>query len=585
MAEPRIAEPEALPTEAVPSPPPPALVPSPPADGAIPGFEMLPDEPPPGLVRRLIAVHRHLFGLLFGALVAHVREGQKLHLKRKHRGLRLFFWLERLLAALVRPFLDKTIAERPFPVQLRRRLEILGPTYIKLGQVLALRQDILPATITDELKNLLDRLPVVPFDRYLRLIEEDVQRPIASMYSWVDPIPTGSASIAQIHRATTLEGDSVILKVVKPGIRETLTRDAVLLKFLGSILQIFLPQYRPKQMIREFVEYTRREVDLRREADNADTFAANFHDLPGVAFPRIYRQYSGRSVLCMEFFQGFKPSSPEALALSGEERDRLVDLGAASIIRMLFKDGFFHADLHPGNLLILPGPKLGFIDLGMVGRFDNDLRRTFLYYYYTLVMGDAEGAARYLGALALPGPGADPAGFRREVTEILHRWNRNANFRDFSLAQLIMRSINLGAQHRLYFPVEMVLMVKALVTFEGVGQILKPGLDVAAVSREHANQIFRDQFSPQNLLQQALRSAPEVLEALAKAPNLITEGLRMLEQATRRTENPLAGLRGTLFGGFCMVAGAVLAGAGGPWPVWAVLFAVGIGAALHRSQR
>ena len=150
---------------------------------------------------------------------------------------------------------------------------------------------------------------------------------------------------------------------------------------------------------------------------------------------------------------------------------------------MLFKDGFFHADLHPGNLLILPGPRLGFIDLGMVGRFESDLRRTFLYYYYTLVMGDAEGAARYLAAIAIPGPGADTNGFRREVTEILLRFNRAGSFRDFSLAQLIMRSVNLGAQHRLYFPVEMVLMVKALVTFEGVGQILKPGLDVAAVSQ------------------------------------------------------------------------------------------------------
>jgi len=114
---------------------------------------------------------------------------------------------------------------------------------------------------------------------------------------------------------------------------------------------------------------------------------------------------------------------------------------------------------------------------------------------------------------------------------------------------------------------------------------LKPGLDVAAVSREHANAIFRAQFSPQALFQSVMRGAPEVLEALAKAPNLITEGLRMLEQATRRTENPLAGLRGTLFGGFCMVAGAILAGAHGPWPVWLILFVVGIGAALHRSDR
>ncbi|HYO16084.1 MAG TPA: AarF/UbiB family protein [Thermoanaerobaculia bacterium] len=553
-----------------------------PSSSPIPGFEMLPDEPPHGLVRRFFTVQGHLIGLAFGALVAHARDGRVLG---KGRRFRLLFTLERLLAALVRPFLNRTIVDRPFPVQLRRRLEILGPTYIKLGQVLALRQDILPASITDELKNLLDRLPVVDFDRYLKLIEKDIKRPVAEMYSWIDPLPLGSASIAQIHRATTREGDSVILKVVKPGIRETLRRDAILLKLFGRLLEVFLPRYRPRQLITEFVEYTWREVDLRREADNAETFAANFVDLPGVVFPRIYRQYSGQGVLCMEFLKGYKPGAPETMGLSDEDRDRLVDLGAASIIRMLFKDGFFHADLHPGNLLILPGPRLGFIDLGMVGRFDSDLRRTFLYYYYTLVMGDAEGAARYLALISQPGPGADPVGFRREVTEILTRWNRSSSFRDFSLAQLIMRSVNLGAQHRLYFPVEMVLMVKALVTFEGVGQILKPGLDVAAVSRTHANAIFRDQFSPQSLITQALRGAPEVLEALAKAPNLITEGLRLLEQATRRSpSNPLAGLRGTLFGGFCMVAGAILAGARGPWPVWAILFAVGIAAALHRER-
>jgi ubiquinone biosynthesis protein len=546
------------------------------------GYEILPDTPPQGLLRRLIAVHRHLIGLIFGGLVSHARLGVKLG---KGRGFAILFNLERLLAAIVRPFVSKALVDQPFPVQLRRRLEILGPTYIKLGQVLALRQDILPTAITDELKNLLDRLPVVPFDRYLALIEADLERPVSTMFSWVDPIPTGSASIAQIHRATTIAGDSVILKVVKPGIRETLNRDAILLRVLGAMLQLPLARYRPRKVIAEFVEYTRREVDLRREADNAETFAANFHDLPDVVFPHIYREYSGRGVLCMEFFQGFKPSAPEAQALSDPDRDKLVDLGAASIIRMLFLDGFFHADLHPGNLLILPGPKLGFIDLGMVGRFGEEIRRTLLYYYYTLVMGDAEGAARYLASVAEPAPGADPAGFRREVTEILQRWNRSsANFRDFSLAQLILRSVNLGAQHRLYFPVEMVLMVKALVTFEGVGQILQPGLDVAGVSQAHAREIFKRQFSPQNLFQQMLRGAPEVLEAIAKAPTLITEGLRLLEQTTRRPENPLRGLRGTLFGGFCIVAGAILAGARGPWPIWLLLFLVGVVTALHRGN-
>ncbi len=550
------------------------------------GFELMPDLPPAGQVRRFFTIQRHLLGLLFTGLVAHAQEGAALG---KGRGFRLLWNLERLLATLVRPFLDKSLVDRPFPVQLRRRLEILGPTYIKLGQVLALRQDLLPAAITEELKNLLDRLPVVSFPRYLELIVKDLGRPIDEMYTWIDPIPTGSASIAQIHRATTKEGDSVILKVVKPGIKETLTRDARLLKLLGWILQKVIPRYQPQRVIAEFVEYTRREVDLRREADNAQSFAANFVDLKGVVFPRIFRQYSGPGVLTMEFLDGFKPSAPEALALSEEDRDRLVDLGAESIIRMLFEDGFFHADLHPGNLLVLPspgGPKLGFIDLGMVGRFDSELRRTLLYYYYTLVMGDAESAAGYLATVAQPGSGADPVGFRREVTEILQRWNQSANFRDFSLAQLILLSVNEGAQHRMYFPVEMVLMVKALVTFEGVGQILKPGLDVAVVSREHANRIFLDQFKPAHLARQLMRGVPEILEAITKAPAVITEGVRLLQQMSRRPpDNPFAGLRGTIFGGFCLVAGAVLAGAHGPWPVWLALFVLGIGSALSRGKR
>lgn len=550
-----------------------------------PGFELMPDTPPAGQLKRFFEIHRHLFGLLFGGLVAHVREGKSLG---HGRGFRVLFNLERLLAALVRPFLDKSLVDRPFPVQLRRRLEILGPTYIKLGQVLALRQDLLPLAITEELKNLLDRLPVVSFPRYLELIVKDLGRPVDEMFAWIDPIPTGSASIAQIHRATTREGDSVILKAVKPGIKEVLTRDARLLKLLGWGLQKLIPRYQPQRVIAEFVEYTRREVDLRREADNAETFAANFTDLEGVVFPKIYRQYSGPSVLTMEFLAGFKPSAPEALALPEPERDRLVDLGAASIIRMLYRDGFFHADLHPGNLLILPSPtgtKLGFIDLGMVGRFDTELRRTLLYYYYTLVMGDAESAAGYLASVAQPGPGADPVAFRREVTEVLHRWNRSANFRDFSLAQLILQSVNEGAVHNMYFPVEMILMVKALVTFEGVGQILKPGLDVAEVSRKHANQIFVDQFKPLALGRQLLRGLPEILEAVGKLPSVVTEGVRLIEQVTRRPpENPFAGLRGTIFGGFCLVAGAVLAGAHGPWPVWAALFVLGIASALSRGR-
>jgi ubiquinone biosynthesis protein len=262
-----------------------------------------------------------------------------------------------------------------------------------------------------------------------------------------------------------------------------------------------------------------------------------------------------------------------------------VDLGAASIIRMIYRDGFFHADLHPGNLLVLPGPKVGFIDLGMVGHLDAELRRLLLYYYYSLVTGDAESAARYRSAVAEPGRGADPAGFRREVTEISGRWRNAATFDSFSLAQLVLESVTLGAQYRMYFPMEMVLMVKALITFEGVGQVMMPGIDIARVSRAHIRRIFLEQFNPVRIVREELRNAPDLVDALAKMPLLITEGVRVLERSTQaRAPSPMAGLRGALLAGFSIVAGALVLALRGPWPAWSLLFIAGLAIALRGAK-
>jgi len=261
-----------------------------------------------------------------------------------------------------------------------------------------------------------------------------------------------------------------------------------------------------------------------------------------------------------------------------------VALGAASIIRMLYRDGFFHADLHPGKLLVLPGAKVGFIDLGMVGRFDAELKRALLYYYYSLVTGDHENAARYLAAVAKPGRGGDPAGFRREVAEISSRWHRASSFDSFSLAQLVLESVMQGAQYRMYFPVELVLMVKALVTFEGVGHVLLPDFDVADVSRRHIRAVFLEQFSPLRIFREELRGAPDLVDALVKLPSLVTEGVRVLEQSTRpAAEHPLAGVRGTLLAGFCLVAGAIIMVFGGAWPLWGALFAAALMLAFRRG--
>ncbi|HEX5830972.1 MAG TPA: AarF/UbiB family protein [Gemmatimonadaceae bacterium] len=534
----------------------------------------------PGLLRRLLATHWHLFGLFFGAIVTRARA--KRRLRRRHGPVA---WLERAVAAIARPLLRPDLAALPFPAQLRRRLELLGPTYVKLGQILSLREDILPTEVTQELRGLLSRLPAVPFPAIRTLVEHDLGRPLNEMFVHVDARPIGSASIAQIHRATTVHGDDVVLKVVKPGVPELLRRDARLLRLLAHGLQLVLPRYMPQRIIQEFTEYTLREVDLRREADNAETFAANFADVPDIIFPAVHREYSGAHVLCMSYMEGLRPDSPEARALPLTERERLVDLGAEAIIRMIYQDGFFHADLHPGNLLVLSESRVGFIDLGMVGRLDGDLRRALLYYYYSLVMGDAENAARYLSAVAIPQRGGDPTGFRREVAEISSRWRLAASFEGFSLARLVLESLARGARYRMYFPVELVLMVKALITYEGVGHLLLPGFDVAQVSRVHIRHVVLHQFNLMHLAREELRSAPDVVDALVKLPLLVTEGVRMLEATGRRpTEPPLTGLQGTLLAGFALVAGALLLGLGRPWPVWAALFALAAVLTLLRRR-
>lgn len=543
------------------------------------GFEIMREYKPSGLIRRFFTTARHLSGLLFGGLLALLRARRE---DGSPKGFRHgLLWLAALPA---RVFVSRDLRKEPFPVQLRRRLERLGPTYIKLGQILSLREDLLPRSVTKELKHLLNRLPVVPLPVLEKIIAADLKRAVDDTFLVIDPVPLGSASIGQTHRATTMEGERVILKVVKPGIRKTLERDARLLRMFGSLAQLFIPRYQPRQVIHEFVAYTLREVDLRLEADNAETFSANFADVPDVVFPRIHRAYSGRDVLCMEFFDGPAPDSPAAQELPEEQRRHLTDLGAMAIIRMLYKDGFFHADLHPGNLIILPGPKVGFIDLGMVGRLDEDLRRALLYYYFALVMGDGENAARYLTAIARPGDRANPAAFRRDATEIANRWKRSSNFADFSLGQLILESLSKGAEHGMYFPVEMVLMVKALVTFEGVGNVLLPGFDVAEVSKKHIRNLFIHQFSPMRFFTEGMRGVPDLVDAMAKMPLLVSDGLKVLERLSKQpTENPLSGLRGTLIAGSCLVAAAVSMGFKAPWPVWSALFLIAFLLAVRKK--
>ena len=533
-----------------------------------PPFETYQERRPTGLIGRLFITWKHLLGLGFGGAFAFVRQSEA-----KGEGVNLEIWLLRLVLLFVWPFINKNLVDLPFPVQFRRRLEMLGPTYIKLGQILSLREDLLPKSVTDELKGLLDRLPAVPLERLIELVEADLKRPVGTVFLWLDPMPLGSASLAQTHRAMLKDGEVVVVKVLKPGVRYTVERDTILLRLVARILQIVAARYQPVRLIDEFCRYTLREVDLRFEAENAATFAANFEDEQDIRFPHIYREFSGRDVLCMEYFDGLKPDATGVQTLNQQQKERAIRLGVDATIRMIFQDGFFHADLHPGNLIIFNTGQIGFIDLGMVGHFDTEMRRRMLYYFYALVMGNPANAARYLSSLALIDRHSDLAGFRRALEDLYRRWLRTPNFYEFSLARVILESVLLAGRYHIQYPGEVILMVKSLVTVEGVGHVLAPGINVREASQGYIQQIIFNQFNLGRVLRNSILLLPELLEAINRGPLVLNESLQQLEGHLKRPQqDALPALRSTLLAGFCLLAAAILVAAGSPWPLSAGLF-------------
>ncbi len=537
---------------------------------------------PPGLIIRFIEISGHLIATALGGGMDYVRQKKE---RGEHRTLGML--LLRVFLALTGPFLEQSIVRQPFAIQFRIRLQLLGPTFIKLGQILSLREDLLPKTITDELKNLLDKLPAVSYERFKELIVDSLDMPLNTMYRWIDPAPLGSASLAQTHRARLISNEKVVIKVLKPGVRKIIETDTRLLHFFGGFLQIFLGRYQPSRLLDEFSNYTLREVDLRFEADNAETFAAYFADEPDIHFPRIYRQYSSRDVLCMEYFHGIKPDQSALHKLTLDQRRRAIDLGVEAIVKMIYRDGFFHADLHPANLMVFKKPgsgeiTVGFIDLGMVGRFNRDMRKRMFYYFYSLVTGDPESAARYLTSLTIPGKGCDIEGFRVAATDMYTRWLMAKGFKDFSLGQVILQSILLAGHYQIQYPGEMILMVKALITMEGVGFIFDPEINVPTAARRHVQSILLSEFNPLNVIRESALVLPEMVDVLRKSPLLLTEGMKVLDASLKRPPpGPLSGVRSTLLAGFCLLAGAFVLAYRGPWYIWAVLFLLALILALR----
>lgn len=480
-------------------------------------------------IRRMLAVNSIIVDLLIDVFISYLY---------RPRGLRPRSFTRRALAGFVRRIFRRPKNFARFPVQFRRTLERLGPTYVKLGQILSLRDDMLPERITLELRKLQSQVPPISYAEAKSVIEQEFNTPIRHIFAEFHETPVASASLAQAHMAKLRNGQKVVVKVQRPGITRLISDDINVMRRLAAIMELIpkLRDYRPAHFVEEFAKYTMRELDFAQEGKHADIFRENFKDWDDIMFPRIYWDYTSRRVLTMEFIEGIKPDDREKLKRLGVNGPRLAARGAQAVLKMLYIDGFFHGDPHPGNMFIVEKNKICLIDLGMIGSFTPETRNNMFLYYYFTVIREFDHATSYLVKLTEPGRKADVAGFRAELAEQIKRWSGAAAFKEYSLGRLIFDTMNIGAKHRLYFHGDLVLSSKCIITIEAVGAILDPKMDLAKVSRPMMEQIFAEQMSFARYGKSILRALPDYLEYAEKIPDQILKTIGMISSGKFQIE-------------------------------------------------
>jgi ubiquinone biosynthesis protein len=432
--------------------------------------------------------------------------------------------------------------DAPLPERMRAVLEQLGPTFVKAGQMLALRPDYVPLEYAEALRSLHDAVPPFPGEQAIQLVEQELGKPLALLYAEFEHEPFAAASLSQVHRARLPDGRAVAVKVQRPGIAVQVERDLALLAFLARRLERRRAEtlaFRPSAAVAEFAEYTRRELDFRREARTATRVRGLFAGSEGVVVPEVdWERTSGR-VLTMELVEGERPAPAEALRERGLDPDALLRTGAEAMLRQIFVYGLFHADPHPGNILLLPGDRIAFLDFGMFGRLDRRARRRMGFVFWALVEGDFEAVGEQLLTISTSRVGADPHGFRAAVAETVEEWF-GARSRDYSIARLLLRELALGAGYGIVFPRELMLLARALVNLEATAAVVDPGLSLAELARPLLPELRRALLLDPRALEEAWHENRfEYLNLALELPDLLPELASRLRSPNGSTPAPV----------------------------------------------
>ncbi|MBI4870440.1 MAG: AarF/ABC1/UbiB kinase family protein [Candidatus Riflebacteria bacterium] len=392
---------------------------------------------------------------------------------------------------------------RSLPLRLRNVLQDLGPTFIKFGQILSTRHDLVPDEFIQEFSQLQDHVPAMGYDRVKAVIETELHQPPEKLFAQFEQEAFAAASIGQVHRARLADGTEVVVKVQRDGISDVIRSDLDILYYLAHRLEtsdlVDAATFDPVGIIEEFARSITRELDYVREAQNILTFSRNFANVPNVKIPKVYLDFCTHRVLCMEFMRGVRGNRIDRTTVNGRA---LAETGARAVLQQVFKDGCFHADPHPGNILIQDGEVICFLDFGMVGRLSTKMKDNISRLLISLIGRDYDALARELIYIGEPTQEIDLDRFSMSLMDTLDPYYGVA-LKQIDLGLLIRSITKLLVQYQLKLPANYAMMLKALISIESMAKTMDPNFDLVAEARPFVEELVLDRWKPQRLMKDA----------------------------------------------------------------------------------
>ncbi|MCL0084032.1 AarF/UbiB family protein [Dehalococcoidia bacterium] len=428
--------------------------------------------------------------------------------------------------------------------RIRMVLEELGPTFIKFGQIMSNRPDLVPQELIVELKKLQSAVPPFPEEEAKKLVEEELGKSVDELFSDYTTAPIASASIAQVHRAVLKNGEEVAVKVQRPGIQQIIETDIEIMFHLAALMEKYVEEinlFDPVAIVAEFERSIKRELDFHIEAAAIERFGGNFQTDRTIYVPTVYWDYSTSRVLTMEFIDGVKASSVEVLLAAGLDPKLLASRGADLVLKQVFEHGFFHADPHPGNLMALPGNVVCFLDYGMMGGISMKDRGYLSGILTGIVNQDAARITKTLLQLSATPHLKDADKLEYEIQALLEQYSYRS-LKSINMGLILNQLITLIISYRLKAPSHFYLLTKALITIEGVGRMLDPDFDMVTHAKPFAKKLLKERMNPLKLTKDLYLSAIDLSVLLRDLPSEVREILTQIKGGKIRIEFEHKGL-------------------------------------------